>query len=63
MWSAANALQAVPGHLVVGILKPLDELLDPDVVSQDLAGHGQFRREDAMRTGSKKTIAPLPSGR
>ncbi len=39
----------VPGHLVVGILKPLDELLDPDVVGQDLAGHRQSAPEDAMK--------------
>jgi energy-coupling factor transporter ATP-binding protein EcfA2 len=39
----------VPGHLVVGILKPLDELLDPYVVGQDLAGDGQLASEDAVQ--------------
>ena len=58
-----RARSGVPGDLLVRILQPLDELLDAEVVGQDLVATGTSPPKTPRSTGSKKTIALLPSGR
>ena len=48
----------VPGRLFVRVLEPLDELLDPQIIREDFAGHGQLAAEDSTQCGIEEDHRP-----
>ncbi len=59
----SDARSGVPGHLVVDLLEPHDQLLDAGLVGQESVTDATSPPKTPWSTGSKKSIALAPSGR